>query len=52
MNASLPLGPLAIPLGPLLLALAAGLGLWLGKLTGRRRGVNPEPALVRMLLLG
>lgn len=52
MNASLQLGPLAIPTGPLLLALAAGLGLCVGKLTGRRSGLDPEPALVRMLLLG
>ncbi|MBC7699108.1 TlpA disulfide reductase family protein [Aquabacterium sp.] len=52
MNGSLQLGPLAMPIGPLLLALAAGLGLWAGKLTSRRSGLDPEPALLRMLLLG
>ncbi len=49
---SLQLGPLALPLPPLVLALAAALGLALGKRLGRSVGVDAEPALLRMFLLG
>ena len=49
---SLPLGPLALPLPPLVLALAAALALALGKRLGRGVGVDAEPALLRMFLLG
>ncbi len=46
------LGPLALPLAPLVLLVAAGLALWLGKRLGRRAGIDAEPVLLRMLLLG
>ena len=49
---SLQLGPLALPLPPLVLALAATLGLAVGKRLGRSVGVDAEPALLRMFLLG
>jgi thiol-disulfide isomerase/thioredoxin len=49
---SLQLGPLALPLSPLVLVLAAALGLALGKRLGRSVGVDAEPALLRMFLLG
>ena len=49
---SLQLGPLALPLPPLVLALAAAHGLALGKRLGRSVGVDAEPALLRMFLLG
>jgi thiol-disulfide isomerase/thioredoxin len=49
---SLQLGPLALPLAPLLLAVAALLALALGKRVGRKAGVDAEPALQRMFLLG
>lgn len=49
---SLQLGPLALPLPPLVLAVAAALGLALGKRLGRSVGVDAEPALLRMFLLG
>ena len=49
---SLQLGPLALPLPPLVLALAATLGLAVGKRLGRSVGVAAEPALLRMFLLG
>lgn len=49
---SLQLGPLALPLPPLVFAVAAALGLALGKRIGRSVGVDAEPALLRMFLLG
>jgi thiol-disulfide isomerase/thioredoxin len=49
---SVQLGPLALPLAPLFLALAALLALALGKRLGRKAGVDAEPALLRMFLLG
>ena len=49
---SLQLGPLALPLPPLVLAIAATLGLAVGKRLGRSVGVDAEPALLRMFLLG
>lgn len=52
MTSTLQLGPLALPLSPLLLALAAWAGLAVGRRLGRRAGVDPEPILLRMLLLG
>ncbi len=52
MTSSVQLGPLALPLAPLVLAVAAGLAWALGQRTGRRAGVDAEPALLRMFLLG
>ena len=49
---ALQLGPLAVPLAPVVLAVAAALGLAVGKRLGRRVGVDAEPALLRMFLLG
>ena len=49
---SLQLGPLALPLPPLVLAVAAMLALAVGKRLGRNAGVDAEPALWRMFLLG
>jgi len=49
---SLQLGPLALPLPPLVLAVAATVGLAVGKRLGRGVGVDAEPALLRMFLLG
>ena len=49
---SLQLGPLAVPLSPLVLAVAAALSLALGKRLGRSVGVDAEPPLLRMFLLG
>ena len=49
---SWPLGPLALPLPPLVLAVAACLALAVGLRLGRRAGVDVEPALWRMFLLG
>lgn len=51
MSESVSLGPLALPLAPLLLALACAVGLFVGRGWGRRRGVDPEPVLWRMLLV-
>jgi thiol-disulfide isomerase/thioredoxin len=48
----LQLGPLALPLPPLVLAVAAMLALAVGKRLGRNVGVDVEPALWRMFLLG
>ncbi len=52
MTSSLQLGPLALPLPPLVLAVAAMLALAVGKRLGRSVGVDAEPALWRMFLLG
>ena len=52
MTSSLQLGPLALPLPPLVLAVAAMLALAVGKRLGRSVGVDAEPALLRMFLLG
>lgn len=41
-----------MPVAPLLLAGAAWIGLMLGRRVGRGAGVDPEPVLMRMLLLG
>ena len=49
---ALQLGPLALPLPPLVLAAAAALGLAVGKRLGRSVGVDAEPALLRIFLLG
>ena len=49
---ALQLGPLALPLPPLVLAAAATLGLAVGKRLGRSVGVDAEPALLRIFLLG
>jgi thiol-disulfide isomerase/thioredoxin len=49
---SVQLGPLAVPIAPLVLAVAAALALAVGKRLGRSVGVDGEPALLRMLLLG
>lgn len=49
---ALQLGPLALPLPPLVLAAAAAIGLAVGKRLGRSVGVDAEPALLRMFLLG
>ena len=49
---SLQLGPMAVPLSPLVLAVAAALSLALGKRLGRSVGVDAEPPLLRMFLLG
>jgi thiol-disulfide isomerase/thioredoxin len=49
---SVQLGPLALPLPPLVLAVAAALALVVGKRLGRNRGVDAEPALLSMFLLG
>jgi thiol-disulfide isomerase/thioredoxin len=49
---SVQLGPLALPLAPLVLVVAAALALAVGKRLGRKRGLDAEPALLRMLLLG
>ena len=49
---SLQLGPMALPLPPLVLTVSAALGLALGKRLGRSVGVDAEPALLRMFLLG
>lgn len=48
----LALGPLVLPLQPLVFGLAAAIGLAMGRRVGRRGGVDAEPALWRMLLLG
>jgi len=52
VTSSLQLGPLALPLPPLVLAVAAMLALAVGKRLGRSVGVDTEPALWRMFLLG
>ena len=49
---SLQLGPMALHLPPLVLTVAAAIGLALGKRLGRSVGVDAEPALLRMFLLG
>lgn len=41
-----------MPVAPLLLAGAAWVGLTIGRRVGRGAGVDPEPVLMRMLLLG
>lgn len=49
---SFQLGPLALPLPPLVLAVAAVFGLAMGNRLGRRVGIDAEPALLRMFLIG
>lgn len=49
---SIVIGPFAMPLGPLLLLLAVTLGSYLGKWYGRRLGMDVEPPLWTMLVVG
>lgn len=52
MISTVPIGPLAVPTAPLVFAVAAWLGLAVGRRSGRGAGIDPEPLLLRMLLLG
>ncbi len=49
---TLQLGPLALPIELVAFALAGGVGLAIGKRAGHSAGIDPEPVLLRMLLLG
>ncbi len=49
---SLTIGPFALPLGPLLLLVAVTLGSYLGKWRGRRMGMDVEPPLWTILVVG
>lgn len=52
MISTLQLGPLALPLAPLVFAGAALVGLAVGQRVGRGAGIDAQPLLLRMLLLG
>ena len=49
---TLQLGPLALQIELVAFALACWVGLAIGKRVGRSAGIDPEPVLLRMLLLG
>lgn len=49
---SLTIGPFALPLGPLLLLVAVTAGSFLGKWRGRRLGMEVEPPLWTVLVVG
>lgn len=52
MTQSLQIGPLALPYGLLLTMAAIGLGWFLARQLARRAGIDAEPVLTRMLLVG
>ena len=52
MNPTLQIGPLALPIAPLLFLAAAALGLFAGKRIGARYGIDAEPAVLGLLLIG
>ncbi len=52
MNPTISFGPLALPFSVLLLFIATGVGLFVGKRSARRRGVEVEGTLIRILVFG
>ncbi len=52
MNPTLQIGPLALPMTALLFLGTAALGLFAGKRIGMRSGVDAEPAVLGLLLIG
>jgi thiol-disulfide isomerase/thioredoxin len=52
VNPTLQIGPLALPMTALLFLGAAALGLFAGKRIGARSGVDAEPAVLGLLLIG
>ncbi|MGE5089700.1 MAG: TlpA family protein disulfide reductase [Candidatus Levyibacteriota bacterium] len=52
MSPTLQIGPLALPLTPLLFLGAAALGLFAGKRIGARSGIDAEPAILGLLVIG
>ena len=52
MNQALQIGPLSLPYSVLLTLIAIGLGGFIAKRLARAAGVDPEPTLTQMLLLG